>query len=522
MVDKVTRHSSFLLCIILGLAFGTYFVMRYSGFWSGGDTAVFLITIINILKSGTIYNEHIYSHGYAYQIWAATLTLLSGMSAQDLITVYGPIVGCLIMALMGYTTFRVWLNSDKNGLIATSFLFLTAELYFSVARGNHEKLTVFCTLFACFCIVKSFNALAMKRLQVFIMWGIVYYIVVFTLASLNTTWASSFVVATTLATIFATILLLIKPSIKPILSSVRMRLILVASTSWLLIVVIFWYVYPISSSVFSLLQRVTERVGVLALSLTPEANPYEYSTYAWVNPSIYHLLSIFRYLLFAGSFLTAITLVIKIIRYPNKVPLRLLLLIAFYGAFGLELLIALIIDLVDTGVGNNLQVRLYNYFALFAAPMLSIGLWNLALKKPLLKIFISITLTLMIPLSLLKSLQDPLVSNLWVFYNPTEIRAIEFWRDQIEYGALWIGSDGRRLSAYSMKNGHYRFGAHKVVSYGTTSPSSFVQFTIISDLILQASHAQSIAPPNVLDDHLLYSNGIVDLYKETVQTPFQK
>lgn len=516
------KQKGLFLCATVGLAFGAYFTLRYSGFWRGGDTAFFITIITSIFENGTLNTEFSYAHGYAYQTWATSLALLSGVSPKVLLLVYGPLLGCFTIAFIGYSTFRIWLGSDKLGSLAASLLFLSAEFYLSVARGNHENLTVICTLLACLSIIKSFEALALKQLQIFVMWVITYYVIVFTLASINTTWASSFVVATTFSMIFASILLLMKPSTGPTLSFTRARLILVASTSWLLVLIIFWYVYPQSSSVIFLLERVVDRVGALALSLTPEVNPYEYSSYAWISISTYHVLSIFRYLLFVGSFLTALTLLIKIVRHPNKLPLRLLLLMAFYGAFGLELIIALIIDLVDTGSGNNLQVRLYNYFVLFAVPMLLIGVWDLICKKTQLVVIFSIMFTFMIPLSLLKGLQDPFVSNIWSLYTPTEIKALEFWQDNVEYGLLWTGPDRRLDEAYIIENNTFDLGLHKETVNGALQPSSFVQFAIISDLILQNLRAQSITPPAIIHDHFVYSNGVANLYKKIAQTPFQK
>ena len=528
--------------LLLSQAFGAYFVFRYLGFWTEQDTAVFARIITDMKDFGSLTSPGAYTHGYAYPIWAATLSDMTGLSVADLLQLYTPLIGTLLLGIFSFATFRRLLASERLGLLATSLVFMVPELVFTVSRGNHEKLTVSLTLLAMLALMNSYLEMYQKnRWPVFAAWVGVLYVTNFTLISLNSFFGSGFTVASSLLLVFSALIRFIKFRQGRKLAPVVRRLVIIVGINWLLITLVLSYVYPSSSRNFQFVSSAQERIVELFRG-APEgeageaeepsfvaSDPYQVRETDWANVRAYQVLSSFRWLLFLGSFITALGLVIRVFRRLDTMLLQHLFLLAFYGAYAFILALAIPIDFLNLSAGTNLQVRMYTYFSVTAAPLLALGIASLLetlRPKKLKTAAIVVTATLLSGFTLIsmaKSTLDPTVSNRWLFYHPAEIQAMRFWDTKIwdvrdQPGPLWIEVQGRLLFAYR--------------TLYPNEPQRLNNFQMIHDIDTAHAMASPLfrestvswgrrTPPFWLNERT-YDNGHVQIYHREPRTPLQR
>lgn len=515
-----SQLATFWLIAAIGLCFGIYFVLRYGGRWGEIDGVAFAGIIARMQLEGTIDYAGAYPHGYAYATWVNMLSYFTGRPIGELMQIYTPILGNVFLGIFGFAAFRRWLGSDRLGLIAASVLFLVPELVFTVSRGNHEKITVALTLLASLGLLKGFMEAQARNWGLFAAWVAVYYLVAFTLATLNVFFGSSFIVASTLALIFALLFLgMRRHQPLPQLRTSTQRLALRVGASWLLVLLVMWYIYPLAGQNLEVLKTALAKLGALALSFTPESNPYESTVTDWTNPTVYKLISSFRWILFLGSFVAWLMLLIPTLRTPERASIPRVFLLALYGAFGFQLAAAIPIDLVGLEAGSNLQVRMYTYFAVFAAPLFTLGLSRLLGSSPWHWRVAGTAAVVLAVLSLLKATLDPLVSNRWMHYDAAEIEAIHAWSERERESVLWVGPETRLYDAYYME---YNFGPSNLNDLDVARRNPFTFHTLNSSLKQANSVAWGFPQSTWLLGNRVYDNGEAQIYHRSPQTPFQR
>ncbi|MER3478938.1 MAG: hypothetical protein C4327_00220 [Meiothermus sp.] len=512
--------AAFWLIAAIGLCFGLYFVLRYGGRWGEIDGVAFAGIIARVQLEGTINYAGAYPHGYAYATWVSMLSYFTGRPIGELIQIYTPILGNVFLGIFGFAAFRRWLGSDRLGLIAASVLFLVPELVFTVSRGNHEKITVALTLLASLSLLRGFLEAQTRNWGLFAAWVAVYYLVAFALVTLNIFFGSSFIVASTLALIFALLFLgMRRRQPLPQLRISTQRLALRVGASWLLVMLVVWYIYPIAGQNLEVLKTALAKLGALALSFTPESNPYESTSTDWTSPTIYRLISSFRWILFLGSFAAWLMLLIPTLRIPEKASTPRVFLLALYGAFGLQLAAAIPVDLVGLESGSNLQVRMYTYFAVFAAPLFTLGLSRLLGSSPGRWRVAGVAAVVLAVLSLLKATLDPLVSNRWMHYHAAEIEAIHTWSEHEQQSLLWVGPETRLYDAYYME---YNFGPSNLNDLDVARRNPYAFHTLNSSLKAANSVAWGFPQSTWLLGNRVYDNGEAQIFHRAPQTPFQR
>lgn len=514
-----SQLSAFWLIAAVGLCFGLYFVLRYGGRWGEIDGVAFAGIIARMQLEGRIDYAGAYPHGYAYATWVNMLSYFTGRPIGELMQVYTPILGNVFLGIFGFAAFRRWLGSDRLGLIAASTLFLVPELVFTVSRGNHEKITVALTLLASLSLLKGFMEAQARNWGLFAAWVAVYYLVTFSLATLNVFFGSSFIVASTVALVFALLFLGMRRHPLSQLRPAAQRLALRVGASWLLVLLVMWYIYPIAGQNLEVLKTALAKLGALALSFTPESNPYESTATDWASPWVYKLLSSFRWILFLGSFAAWLMLLVPTLRTPERASIPRVFLLALYGGFGLQLAAAIPIDLVGLEAGSNLQVRMYTYFAVFAAPLFTLGLSRLLGSSPWRWQAAGAAAVILAVLSLLKATLDPLVSNRWMHYSAGEIEAIHTWSERERESVLWVGPETRLYDAYYME---YNFGPSNLNDLDVARRNPFTFHTLNSSLKQANSIAWGFPQSTWLLGDQVYDNGEAQIYHRSPQTPFQR
>ena len=221
--------------------------------------------------------------------------------------------------------------------------------------------------------------------------------------------------------------------------------------------------------------------------------------------------------------LGALAIGLRLIRKSRVVRTERVILLGLFFAFGAELATGIIADFADLGFGNNLQVRFFTYYGLFAAPLfvLSADWVVVTLRRWLPRSTIRIGVTAMIFIfavsSLLKATLDPLISNNWIYFHPSEIAAIETRADHSERRPIYMG--GRVWSAWIMTD-HSGLPNNNFPDEGIVdSRTAHVLFSQI-----QKAHASTgwIFLSPITEQNRLYDNGIAWIYHRIPLSHLQK
>lgn len=521
------RHV--LVAMAIGIAFGGYFVMRYGGYWAEHDSRFFVAATDELIDQGRFLYDGSYTHGYTYPVWLAMLALLTGLETGELTRFYTPILGNLLVALIAFVTFRRFLNSQNLGLLATTTIFLVPELVFTVSRGNHEKLAISLTLLTSLAILRSFSELRRRRPRwnVYAGWTILFYLAIFALISVNIIFGLAVLGAWTVTLFFVGSLAWgRKKQAREQLRLAARRMAPLIGSSWILAFLIAWYVYPPMKTDINHLKRSFANILVfLTVDTETTAAPYTAIGSQWVNQTVYRGLTLFRWLLFAGSGVAALVLGVRTLFRPQGVRIERIILLGLYITFGLELALSVVADFSGLRFGDNLQVRFFTYFGLFATPMFVLAvratLRRLARwipERPLRTVVVGFVVFLAVA-SVLKATLDPLVSNNWIFYHPAEIEAIRTWAEHSERRTLYIGDEIRLFPAWIMT---YQEGLpnNNFVDSGAYDPRTAHAFT---SRIKQAQASAWLSPLSpITQQNRVYDNGEAQIYHRIPQTPLQR
>ncbi|MCV4872043.1 hypothetical protein OFB47_30055, partial [Escherichia coli] len=91
--------------------------------------------------------------------------------------------------------------------------------------------------------------------------------------------------------VVAWVFLRFRPSQWGIIRKPLERLTLRIATSWLLVLIVMWYIYPSAGDNFNLLKTAVEKLASLFLSFTPESNPYTQYVDPWASVLGYRVIS---------------------------------------------------------------------------------------------------------------------------------------------------------------------------------------------------------------------------------------
>ena len=518
--------TGLLVVLGAGLAVGAFFVLRYLGLWSEQDTSVFVRTTEGLIQAGSLTYQGAYTHGFAYPLWVATLAGFVGLPVAFLISTVLPVVSGVLLAVTAYVAFSAMLGSRKWGTVAAGVLFLVPELVFTVMRGNHEKLTVSLTLLMATALLAGFLELSRtRRWRVFAGWVLVQYLSAFTLASVNSFFGSSFIIAITLCLVFALALVGLRRQRAVHVVPIVRRLVIVSAASWGVVALVLFFVYTPAADVLRTMATAAERLTALALSLEPESDPYAVTARDWANMGVYHALSSFRWVLLVTSFGWWLSLVIRAVREPERVPLHQLYLIALFGALGFQLAMAVPVDLVGLDAGSNLQVRLFTYFSVIAAPMFVSGLTAFlttrrarTAHRGAAALVLSAAVVFGLA-SLAKATLDPTVSNRWLFYRPAEVSAMHFWEERHSRQTLWTDPEGRLRYAYTMVHGD-RSASTNTLDAWTVDPRA--THALRSEVNAASAVAWRLPPSTLWTENRTYDNGGAQVFHRIPRTPFQR
>jgi hypothetical protein len=195
-----------------------------------------------------------------------------------------------------------------------------------------------------------------------------------------------------------------------------------------------------------------------------------------------------------------------------------------YAAFGAQFAASVALDRLGV-YGGNLQVRLFPTFMLVAVALASprlIAVWKVArasrLRRPA-RIAAAVLAIWLVVAGLLKATNEPLLSNVWIFYSPQEASAIAWSDGHIRDADVWIGPHDRLREYFLSRYGLASTSGNRYRS-GTASPT--VPNVLASSIIRGAVSRYSRPMPELDSRNLVYDNGDAAFYRRRPLTPFER
>lgn len=498
-----------------------YWLIRYGGNWIEGDAARTTVTIQAVMESGKLIPiEHIfYRPGFLYQVFVSTLSFLSNTSVIDLQVWVLPLSGLLI-SLIAYAFFFQLLKDEQKAALAAILLNLQGDFFLTSIRGSHEKLDyvlIFTSLLVMALAMERFESMAER-----VILTISYYLLILAENTSNVFFAFTF-----------TSTIIISFAVWHILSQ-GLRLKTYGAT-WLIYVsimaIVFSFLmmfvwYPPASSILFIAKGFSERIRLfLLIPLERTDVLYNVVSSSWVYPNSWLYLRIYDIVLILVGSMGWILFANQFVRKNiSKIEGAQIWLLILFPAFVIQNIVVIASD--NTGVTNamtNIQIRLIPLTIFATVPLAAEFLvWAYqSIKSSLIRIQISIgfsavLLPLLVILTLLKLTSDPLISNIWFFYSPSENYSIAWLNEHIPHIPVdqgqhmpraWVGT-GSRLDVLWLNS---YWGPDNSIIPVTKDPASST-YVLIAPRIQLHAERYHIPTPDVSNTWLIYDNGEVKIY----------
>jgi hypothetical protein len=510
------------LLLAFALVAATVFVLRYDSLWIEQDTSGMTGLIENVRQQATLSpsSGKIYDHGFAYQAVTSFILNLTALPIRHLQSTIWPLLAAPALALAALAFFVQAAKDRRTAALAGLLLFFQGDLLFTILRGSHEKLDWPLTMVALMLLIRgSGRSLRSLMLHIFL-----FYLVVFAIMATNVFFASTFIVAIVLS---LTLGVLVRALLhrRFALAGDHRRLLYVALSCVLLLFVMAVYLYPPALRNLRALAGIAEQVSTVMLGFSPTDSPYGSIAYGWISRTAYLGLTLFTWLLIAGSFLEWLSWGRDILRGEKTAGIRENLVWLLYAGFAIQVAIGVAVDYAGV-LGQNLQLRIFPGFTLMAVVLLAhlvrrilaacqgrgrSGRAVLALSVLLFGWF-SIA-------SVLKATNEPVLSNKWVFYSASEAEAMGWADGYLQSAYVWTAHDERLYGAGTFLRGGPSLNDNTFRGYRF---AGYEKYVVFSERERMRGLRMGLPMPPVLEWNRAYDNGDVYLYHKRPQTPYQR
>jgi hypothetical protein len=283
------------------------------------------------------------------------------------------------------------------------------------------------------------------------------------------------------------------------------------------------YVYGPALDYYRTLGDILDRLGLLLLGGELLARPYRGVEAAWRDPLIYLALIIPQFLIIAFSLVGWLLLAWRRARKtPGSLAPSVWFLWFLCTGYAIQLSVGVALDFAGL-LGSNLQLRLFPAFTLVATPLAAYalvqGYRRLGISKRAFALLLGAFMAYALPACLLKVSNDPAVSNLWIFYSPTE-RQAHWWADQhLQDTEIWVDTWPHQHDVILFLKGYSWTSTNR---YRTGSGETATPYVLVSQgTRLQANRVPSFLP-STTGRNLVYENGDVQLFHRRPITPYQR
>ncbi|KAB8139841.1 hypothetical protein F8S13_26420 [Chloroflexia bacterium SDU3-3] len=495
----------------------SYFVLRYHGLWIDTDSAVLTQAAQAMGDEGTLIPQRfIYGTGYAYQSVTTFLSAASGISVADLQYRILPVLGMSLWSSVLFLFFRECTGSAPFAALGTILLYSHPDFLYVSLRGSHEKMTWPLVALALIFFLSSLRAKDVWQSALYV---VLFYLSALALMTTNFFFASSFVIAILTSLVIGLVAarwIIRQEQGRQIARQLQRYIYVIASLSVLLVLVLF-YIYPPAQDSLQTMKSLQEKIASLIFGESTRHNPYAIVSFGWVSRWAYLGLTSINYLLIITSLIGLFVVVRNAIYRPTIVVITL-----FYLSFSLLFFCALVADLTGS-IGANLQLRIMPAYMLFTVAMTLLAFQWLyeqigvvrrvaAFAMPVLLVFFSIN-------ALLKSTNEPALSNYWIFYLPSEQQGLA-WSDQHLRGQpIWMDFDAVRLAPLWRQEFSESTQGNRA---DTGEPEPITRTFFVSQPVRLWGARLGQALPVPADALRIYDNGEAELYHLRPLTPYQR
>lgn len=501
-------NPTLLLICIYALFSHLYFMLRFAGNWMEGDTSRMTKFAQVVQEQDTLIPTGglIYPNGPGHPAIMTILSDISGISILPLQTYILPIFG-VIITLISYITFLELTNSKKIALLSAFLLSLQPDFLFTSSRGTHEKFTYSLVLLSMFFLSRSFSR--GKNVKEFMYYVLLFYISALGLISYNFFFASTYIFAITIAFIIGYLL-----SETPQISTSLKRLTYTTATSTIFFFSYMFYLYPPSLHLLRVFDTLQEKMSALFLVTEQHVTPqYTFIFETWISFKVWLLLTLFNWVIAPLSLAAWIHIVYKFLWKKQRLTSSMILLLLFYLAFSIQLLITIFSD--RFGIFYNLELRVFPTLMFFAVPLASMSIiaiidhykFNKYRRKAVKTIFVALILVF-VAASLLKATNDPLVSNNWMLYTVQEKEGMNWIGMHHQDKSVWVDVNDRLITVFT----HFSdVDTYKKRKFAGPDDADFY---LISETIKKRAKITHFQMPYIDKMSVLYDSGDVKIYKK--------
>lgn len=521
-MSRSKAQPYFLALALYALLVAAYVGLRFGWRWLDADAASLTILSQNVHNEGTLVPAAgAYALGYAYPALNTFLARATGVPVTILQTYVQPFLFALLVPV-SYAAFRVLLGNRAVAALACLLLLLQPDLLFEGVRSSHAKFTWLLALGMLFVLSRSFQVEGSNR--AFARWVLLFYMMAYGLISSNAFFASSYVFG--LAFAFLGGWVLARWQRTPQASEGRLRrLLYVALACSVLVFLVAFYLYPPVQRQAWFLRTTIDRVAGFVLDVETGANPYRYVQVTWLSPGLYVMLSSLSWLVLGLSFVNWVQKGWALLGRRQTFPPGQLLLWLLYTGFAFLLALGVALDLAGT-LSANLQVRLFPHVMIMAIPLaaemvgrLVAGAWRRgrAARRAAVAL-LAVAALFFSAASLFKATNEPLLSNLWVFYSPGE-RAAAGWAGPHLAGPwVWLGPNNRLKPMLRLFGDWEEAGLSEY-----TGQTVADRYDLLLSEVTKMQAARLAMPlPEVWRRLRVYDNGDAALYHARPRTPYQQ
>jgi len=512
-----------MLLFIYSLLVATYFVLRYQGAWLEADTRNFIALILDLLESKSLTpSEGGYKFGFNYPVLSAFLVQITALPADTLLTIIRP----FFLTIIGPVTFvlyRLFLSNGLVAAIAVFLLFLQPEFLFVSLRGSHGIITWVLFVFSLFLLTMASTVFGkINRFGIYI--GL-FYLAAFGLIATNVFFSGTFFFCILISLLGGHVFnAVIK---KDQQSSKGLKRLIYTLLSCSIITFIFvFYLYPPARQSVTQLNRIMDQSAAFLLDYEIVTNPYtENIPSLWINPGVYFGLTLANWMTLSTSFVMWLYYAFVLLIKREELPAEKLFLWFFYAAFAIQIFVSIGLDFAGV-LSSNLQLRLFPGFTMLAIPFTAEAILKVLRgtrqKFPHTRFFLILAILTIIVwfsgASLLKTTNEPLVSNKWTFSSNSEEIALEWMHLEIKNAIVWVSFDDRLLQLSELLGYKYD-NSFRFDLYELNDRTRYILLSELTQLLAKRTR-QKI--PDVFGDHRIYDNGDTAIYQIRPRTPHER
>lgn len=526
MQNRQLNHAStfinllLALVILLGILSGAYYALRYGGLTIEVDGSRQAVSAEGIQVTGELINARRYSNGFGYAAVLAFVGFITGMEIQPLQMGSGIMIAVLL--LVAFAAYKQFLGSALSGLIATFLLLLNPDFMFYITRGSHERLSWMYALLMLFLLLRSQQATSsVKQLFVYIVF---FYMAFWAMVSGNVYFASTYLLAISIGLAIGWMfesLIFRKKGYSYLPSQWMRRLLLISLTSFILVFIFMFYTYLPARTYFNIFTSLFDRLGILFLGAEPIESPsaYVYFGSIWRSQFVYATMTVVQWAIAVGGFIMWVWSTFHLSQLNHQKRL----LWQMYTSFGMLLAFGVVSDFAGF-LNTNLQLRLFTPFVMFSCAMVVMGaqqVWprlSPSFKQRMVPVAGLLVIIAFVGTQA-KITNDPLVSNLWVFYNPAEVRASEWIDQNVENQWVWVDTWDHLQQVFFFHEG-YKESFKNIIFYRGQMMARYN--VLLSDRVILESNRKGFVLPSVVNDQKIYDNGLVKIYHPRSMTPYQR